>query len=115
MPMRVLYRVLDEYDESRPLGRFSIITRETAHQSIAIGAMFIIFAGLGYIEESNVDIRRRDLRLGFGIGLTSFGIINGIFSAVMRNAAIRKYNAQFPKSDLPLRSPAQETGISEDE
>lgn len=102
MPTRVLYPVLKEKDASRPLANWSIVCRESASHTIAIGAMFIVFAAIGYIEEEGIDIRKRNVQLGVGIGLTSFGIINAIISAVTRNTAIRKYNESIPESTQPV-------------
>jgi hypothetical protein len=92
MPEHVLYAVLRENDGSRAFANWSVVCRETANQALGIGMLFLALAAVGYLDEGPVDRRARDTQLGLGIGITSFGIINAIVSAITRGAAIKEYN-----------------------
>ena len=92
MPEHVLYAVLRENDGSRAFSNWSVVCKETANQTLGIGVLFLALAAVGYVSEGPVDTKARDTQLGLGIGITSFGIINAIVSAVTRSAAIKEYN-----------------------
>lgn len=94
MPTSVLVPVLKEKDASRPLAYWSSATGLVADQTISIGVMFLAFAALGYMEMEGVSINthERQIQLGVGIGLTSFGIINAIIAGETRKTAVKRYN-----------------------
>jgi hypothetical protein len=93
MPEHVLYGVLREQDASRTFADWSLVCKETANQTLGIGILFLALAGIGYLDqEGQVDTRARNMQLSLGIGITSFGIVNAIVSAVTRGAAIKEYN-----------------------
>ncbi|MBN1309578.1 MAG: hypothetical protein JXA18_16780 [Chitinispirillaceae bacterium] len=58
------------------------------------------------IETAGADVRERNQQLGIGIGLSGFGIVNSIVSAVIRKKAIAAYNRNIPLDEM-------ETGIEE--
>lgn len=94
MPESVLYPVLKEKDTSRSLAYWSSATGLVADQTISIGVIYLALAAIGYMEIQGVrtNLHERQVHMGIGIGLTSFGIINAIISGETKKAAIKKYN-----------------------
>jgi hypothetical protein len=95
LPGSVLYPVLKEKEASRPLAYWSSATGLVADQTISIGIMFLAIAAMGYMDIEGVSgsLHERQVQLGVGIGLTSFGIIGAVISGETKKSAIRKYNA----------------------
>ena len=105
MPEHVLYSTLRENEPSRIAANWSIAFREVAQPAYVVGGLFIFYLLSGLLDPHR-DIRTRNQQLGWGIGLTGFGIINSIVSAVIRNRAIDIYNHNLPVDE-------EEPGIKE--
>ncbi len=100
MPSSVMYCVLKENGETHAAANWSTYCNKVSNAAGFTGAMLITLGIIGFFPEEEsrllgIDhraIEHRNLKIGVGIGLTTFGIITAFISTGIRDKAIKRYN-----------------------
>lgn len=92
LPEYVLVRVLKEYDEPKGLVYGATVLKNTASLFSTAGACFLYYGIMGLIEPQGVNVPRRNMQLGVGIGLTGCGIFNSFIASWLTKKAVVAYN-----------------------
>lgn len=92
MPEHVLIRVLKEYEEPRGYVNASQVLDGTGAVFSTVGAWFLYYGIMGFIESEGVDVPTRNVQLGIGIGLTCSNFFTSFISSWLRKKAIDEYN-----------------------
>jgi hypothetical protein len=101
LPEHVLVRVLKEYEEPEGLVAGAMVLKNMASLFSTAGACFLYYGIMGFIEPQGVDVPRRNIYLGVGIGLTGCVFFDSFIASWLTKKAVVAYNNEVNSSRQP--------------
>lgn len=100
MPSSVMYCVLKDNRETHPAANWSLICNKVSYVAGFTGVTLISLGIIGFFQEEQtrllaIDplwVQHRNIKIGAGIGLSTFAILTSFVSIGIREKAIKRYN-----------------------